>query len=59
MRKQPKSRKTSRANSEWAAATTLKPARVTTLDGVWRKIESLGITERDVENAVRQARKRR
>ena len=37
----------------------LLPARVTSLDGVWRKIESLGITERDVENAVRWARKRR
>ena len=37
----------------------LLPARVTSLDGVWRKIESLGITEKDVENAVRWARKRR
>ena len=37
----------------------LLPARVTNLDSVWRKIESLGITERDVEDAVRWARKRR
>ena len=37
----------------------LLPARVTNLDGVWRKIESLGITERDVEDAVRWARKRK
>ena len=37
----------------------LLPARVTSLDGVWRKIESLGITEKDVEDAVRWARKRR
>ncbi len=37
----------------------LVPARVTSLDGVWRKIESLGITEKDVEDAVRWARKRR
>ena len=41
------------------AATMLPPARVTSLEGVWRKIESLGITEKDVENAVRRARKRR
>jgi hypothetical protein len=37
----------------------LVPARVTSLDGVWRKIESLGITEKDVDDAVRWARKRR
>jgi len=36
----------------------LLPARVTSLDGVWRKIESLGISEKDVEDAVRWARKR-
>jgi len=81
MKKQPKSRKTSRANPEWTAAmiakarparkalpkifgartaaTMLAPARVTRLEGVWRKIESLGITGKDVEDAVRQARKRR
>ena len=41
------------------AALVLLLARVTSLDGVWRKIESLGITERDVGNAVRWARKRR
>ena len=37
----------------------LLPARVTSLEGVWGKIESLGITEKDVEDAVRWARKRR
>lgn len=37
----------------------LLPARVTSLEGVWRKIESLGITEKDIEGAVRWARKRR
>ena len=37
----------------------LVPARVTSLAGVWSKIESLGITEKDVEDAVRWARKRR
>ena len=34
----------------------LVPARVSSPDGVWRKIESLGITEKDVEDAVRWAR---
>lgn len=34
-------------------------ARVSSLDGVWEKIESLGITERDVEDAVQWARKRK
>ena len=37
----------------------LVPAKVTSLDGVWRKIESLGITEKDVEGAVEWARKRK
>ena len=37
----------------------LLPARVTSLEGVWRKIESLGITEKDVDDAVRWTRKRR
>ncbi|HLE67036.1 MAG TPA: AbrB/MazE/SpoVT family DNA-binding domain-containing protein [Burkholderiales bacterium] len=37
----------------------LVPARVTSLEGVWRKIESLGITERDIDDAVAWARKRR
>ena len=37
----------------------LLPAKVTNLDGVWRKIESLGITEQDVEDAVQWARTRR
>ena len=36
-----------------------EPGRVTTtLDAVWGKIESLGIGERDVKQAVRWARKR-
>jgi hypothetical protein len=37
----------------------LSPARVSSLEGVWAKIESLGVTERDVEDAVRWARKRK
>ncbi len=37
----------------------LVPETVTSLDGVWRKIESLGITEKDIEGAVRWARKRK
>jgi hypothetical protein len=37
----------------------LVPARVTSLEGVWAKIESLGVTEKDVEDAVRWARKKR
>ena len=37
----------------------LLPARVTSLESVWRKTESLGISERDVEDAVRWARKRK
>ena len=35
----------------------LKPVRMHSLDAVWRKIESLGITEKDVVNAVRWARR--
>lgn len=36
-----------------------EPRKVTmTLDAVWKKMESLGIGERDVEEAVRWARKR-
>ena len=35
------------------------PAKVASLEGVWRKIESLGISERDIEDAVRWARKRK
>ena len=34
----------------------LKPVRMHSMDGVWRKIESLGITEKDVADAVRWAR---
>jgi len=37
----------------------LVPVNVTSLEGVWRKIESLGITEKDIEGAVRWARKRK
>ena len=35
----------------------LKPVRMHSLESVWRKIESLGITEKDVANAVRWARR--
>ena len=35
----------------------LKPVRMHSLDPVWRKIESLGITEKDVADAVRWARR--
>ena len=34
-----------------------KPVRMHSLDAVWRKIESLGITEKDVADAVRWARR--
>ena len=34
----------------------LKPVRVLGLDSIWRKIESLGITAKDVTEAVRWAR---
>jgi len=37
----------------------LKPVRMHSLDAVWRKIESLGITEKDVADAVRWARRPR
>lgn len=37
----------------------LVPAKVASLEGVWRKIEALGITEKDVEDAVQWARKRK
>ena len=37
----------------------LVPATVTSLEGVWRNFESLGITEKDIEGAVRWARKRK
>ncbi len=37
----------------------LKPVRMHSLDAVWRKIESLGITEKDVAGAVRWARRPR
>ena len=35
----------------------LKPVRMHSLEAVWRKIESLGITEKDVTDAVRWARR--
>ena len=35
----------------------LTPVTVRNLEPVWRKIESLGITERDIDDAVRRARK--
>jgi hypothetical protein len=37
----------------------LVPAKVTSLKGVWGKIESLGIIEKDIESAVQWARKRK
>ena len=37
----------------------LKPVRVRSLDAVWDKIEALGITEKDIANAVNWARKTR
>jgi len=37
----------------------LVPAKVTSHEGVWDKIESLGITEKDIESAVQWARKRK
>ena len=37
----------------------LVPARVASMEGVWDKIESLGITEKDVEAAVQWARGRK
>lgn len=37
----------------------LVPARVESLGGVWRKLEALGIGEKDVEDAVRWARRRK
>jgi hypothetical protein len=33
--------------------TVLSPAWVTTLEGIWRKLESLGMMEKDIEDAVR------
>ncbi len=35
----------------------LKPVRMHSLDSVWRKIESLGITEKEGADAVRWARR--
>lgn len=36
----------------------LVPAKVSSMDSVWDKIEGLGITEKDVESAVQWARGR-
>lgn len=37
----------------------LVPAKVASLDGVWDKMEELGITEKDIGAAVRWARRAR
>ncbi|OGA08067.1 MAG: AbrB family transcriptional regulator [Betaproteobacteria bacterium RIFCSPHIGHO2_12_FULL_69_13] len=37
----------------------LVPAKVTSLEGLWSKIESLGITEKDIEDAVQWARRKK
>lgn len=37
----------------------LQMAKVTRLEGVWRKTESRGVTDKDIEGAVRWARKRK
>ena len=42
---------------EEAGQLILKPVRVRDLDAIWRKIESLGITEKDIGDAVRWARR--
>ena len=42
---------------EDAGQLVLKPVKMRNLDAVWRKIESLGITEKDVGDAVRWARR--
>ena len=42
---------------EDAGQLVLKPVKMRDLDAVWRKIESLGITEKDIGDAVRWARR--
>lgn len=42
---------------EEAGRLILKPVKVRDLDAVWRKIESLGITEKDIGDAVGWARR--
>ena len=42
---------------EDAGQLVLKPMKMRDLDAVWRKIESLGITEKDIGDAVRWARR--
>ena len=37
----------------------LKPVKMNSLEPVWKKIESLGITEKDIESAVRAVRRRK
>jgi virulence-associated protein VagC len=36
----------------------LRPAPSTDLDAIWAKLEALGVTQKDVGPAVKQARKR-
>lgn len=40
-------------------AIVLRPVRTGSAEAVWRKLESLGIKETDVEYAVRWARRRK
>ena len=42
---------------EDAGQLVLKPVKMRDLDAVWRKIESLGITEKDIGDAVHWARR--
>ena len=42
---------------EEAGQIILKPVKMRDLDSIWRKIESLGITEKDVSDAVRWSRR--
>ncbi len=42
---------------EEAGQLVLKPVKLRDLDAVWRKIESLGITEKDIGDAVKWARR--
>jgi len=37
----------------------LVPAKVTSLEGVWRKTELFGITEKEIDSAVRWTRKQK
>ena len=42
-----------------AGSIVLTPLRVQKLEPIWKKIEALGITEKDIEDAVQWARGRR